>query len=200
MCIRDSYSLSGTVATGLASITPKVLQVTGTAVADKMEDGDASAKVTMGSLTGLVGQEQLQATVSGSFRSASVGTDQPVDVLYSLQDGAGGGKAGNYAVPVQVLKASILPMPRSNPIQPVLAPEKPLSSGNKVVFAAQPAMATRPTQGKNESRQECSILNPEKCECQDTAVQGLQLCVMPVEAVSSRTGEQLSSIRVPSLP
>ena len=111
----------------------------------------------------------------------------------ALREATGG------AVPVQVLKASILPMPRSNPIQPVLAPEKPLSSGNKVVFAAQPAMATRPPQGKNESRQECSILNPEKCECQDTAVQGLQLCVMPVEAVSSRTGEQLSSVRVPSL-
>ena len=103
-------------------------------------------------------------------------------------------------MPVQVLKASILPLSRSNPVQPILVPVKPASSGNKVVFTAQPAMATSPTQGKNENRQECSILNPEKCECQDTAVQGLQLCVMPVEAVSSRRGEQLSSARVPSPP
>jgi hypothetical protein len=103
-----------------ATILPRALGVTGTAVADKREDGDTLASVTSGALTGLLGQEQLQLAATARFRSAGVGVAKPVEVVYSLGDGSNGGLATNYALPAQVLSASILPTSDSNPVQPLL--------------------------------------------------------------------------------
>ena len=174
-----NYSLDDSTAKAIATIMPKVLTVTGTWVADKQEDGNTSAKVTMGLLSGLVGQEQLLVTAAGNFQSAAAGSDKSVDVNYSLQDGANGGKSGNYTAPLQVFKANILATGKNNPVQPIVVPSKPASSSKVVIANAQAAVGRSDTESKNEIRQECSFLHPEKCECQDTAVVGVQLCVAP---------------------
>jgi YDG domain len=196
-----NYSLGQSTANTTATITPKALQTVGTVVADKPEDGNTTAKVTVGSLVGLVGAEQLTATAAGSFESATAGNDKAVDVVYSLQDGANGGKAGNYEVQGQVLKGSILPTGKSNPVQPIIVPVKPGAGGSKVVIAqAQAAVPTAPKTSQSEGREECSILSPEKCECRDAAIAGVEICVVPRERLTQADLARVSQLQVPKAP
>jgi pyocin large subunit-like protein len=48
-------------------------------------------------------------------------------------------------------------------------------------------------EGKNENRQECSFLNPEKCACQDTPIIGVEMCVTPAAPMDRNAPELLSS-------
>jgi len=177
---RANYAFAANDMTGTGTITPKALTVTAT-VQDKVYDGNTSAKVTMGTLTGLVGSEQLWVTATGSFQNATTGIDKPVDVRYSLEDGAFDGKASNYSAPAQMLKASILALGTHNPVQPVVVPARSLISESTVVIAkAQAAVGLSDTEGRNESREACSDIHPDQCECQDTAVPGVQMCVVSV--------------------
>jgi hypothetical protein len=189
-------------ATVTATITPKSLTVSGTEVADKPEDGNTSAKVTVGSLVGLVGQEQLWVTAAGNFRSETVGNGKPVDVAYSLQDGVNGGKAGNYEVASQVLRGNIVSRSQSNPVQPIVVPVKPAGGGSKVVIAkAQVAVARmKSATSQSETREECSVLNPEKCECKDASLAGVEICVVPQDRLSQSVPGRMSQIRVPTIP
>ena len=129
-------------------------------------------------LTGLVGQEKLLTSAQGSFRSASVGLNKPVDVVYSLQDGGWGGMAANYELPSQVLQATIFAPNSVVPVQPVITPTSP-SGGSRVVMApAMPAVATTaevPDQGM------CSSLLNDQCRCSETALEDVEVCVLPRE-------------------
>jgi hypothetical protein len=197
-----NYSLGQSTANTTATITPKALQTVGTVVADKPEDGNTSAKVTVGSLMGLVGQEQLWVTAAGNFRSETVGNGKPVDVAYSLQDGANGGKAGNYDVASQVLSANIVSKGRSNPVQPIVVPVKPAGGGSKVVIANAEAAVARMNSAtsQSETREECSVLNPEKCECKNASLAGVEICVVPQDRLSQSGPGRMSQIRVPTIP
>ena len=197
-----NYSLTSNTASTTATISPKVLQASGTVVADKPEDGNTTAKVTVGTLVGLVGSEQLVATAAGSFNSATAGSDKPVQVSYSLKDGAQGGLAGNYEAAAQVLKGNIMATNRSNPVQPIVVPSKPAGGGSKVVVAnAQPALnPTTPQTSQSEAREECSILSPEKCECRDAAAAGVEICVVPRDQLTQASSPRMSLLRRSEVP
>ena len=99
--VNLSYSLSGTAAgnyvinqpTGLtATITPKTLTVTGQTAAGKVYDATTTASMAGGSLSGVVGTDDVVLTQTGIFASANVGTGiaiTPANVLT-------GTKATNY--------------------------------------------------------------------------------------------------------
>jgi hypothetical protein len=196
-----NYSLGQSTASTAATITPKVLQTVGTVVADKPEDGNTTAKVTVGSLVGLVGAEQLTATAAGSFESATAGSDKAVQVSYSLQDGANGGRAGNYALGSQVLKASILAQNKSNPVQPIIVPVKPAGGGSKVVIAkAQAAVATPNQASQHDPDDLCSVLRPEQCECRDADWGGVEICVVPRDRLSQTESHKVSLLKVDKTP
>ena len=192
-----NYSLTSNTASTTATISPKVLQASGTVVADKPEDGNTTAKVTVGTLVGLVGSEQLVATAAGSFNSATAGSDKPVSVSYSLQDGANGGRAGNYALGGESLKASILAQNKSNPVQPIIVPVKPAGGGSKVVVAkAQAAVALNSQASQNEGRDECAALDVERCECKDADLDGVEICIVPRERLTQADPARVSQLQV----
>jgi hypothetical protein len=192
-----NYSLSGNIASTTATINPKVLQTIGTVVADKTEDGNTTAQVTMGTWVGLVGAEQLTATVSGSFDSATVGANKPVLVSYSLQDGLGGGRASNYKAASHELKASIMPMAKGNPVQPIVLPVKPGVGDSKVVIVqTQAAVATQPQASQNEPNPQCSVIRLDQCECRDVELGGVEICIVPRDRMSQTDSPKVSSVSV----
>ncbi|MEJ0037762.1 MAG: YDG domain-containing protein [Gammaproteobacteria bacterium] len=95
--LAGNYSLaSGQTAS--ASITAKALSATATA-SDKIYDGTTSASVSLGGLTGLVGNETLGASGAGVFNSKNVASADHVTVSSTtLTDGSNGGLASNYSL------------------------------------------------------------------------------------------------------
>ena len=110
---QNGYDLVGQRNTSF-SITPKTLTVAGTTVADKTYDGTATATVSIGTVTGLVGTQTLNIAASGVFSDPNVGTNKNVAVNYLLSNGANGGLASNYAVSTQTLMANILSTSNGN--------------------------------------------------------------------------------------
>ncbi|MBU3606858.1 hypothetical protein IEN92_08875, partial [Polynucleobacter sp. MWH-Creno-3A4] len=83
--------------TGLtASITPKVLTVTGVAVSNKIYDTTTAAVATTGTLVGLVSGDASKVTLTqtANFSSANVGNSIPVTVYESIT----GTAAANYTI------------------------------------------------------------------------------------------------------
>lgn len=108
-----NYSLQNATATTTADVTPKPLDLAVT-VADKIYDGTTAAIVTDYTLSGFVGSETVTAeAVSATFDTRFVGAGKSVSIAgVTLLDGANGGLAANYTIPVtSSTTATILPNP-----------------------------------------------------------------------------------------
>ncbi|MDI6751222.1 MAG: YDG domain-containing protein [Rhodocyclaceae bacterium] len=104
-----NYTL-GSGATATASILPKALTIAGSSAADKVYDGNATASITAGTLSGFVGSETVTvASASGAFSDKNAGANKNVTASYTLADGANGGLASNYTLANETLQASITP-------------------------------------------------------------------------------------------
>jgi filamentous hemagglutinin family protein len=79
-----------------ATIQKAVLTISGTTAADKTYDGTATATMTAGALSGLVGNESLGVTATGVFDSRNAG-NRSATASYTLADGAGA-LAANYSL------------------------------------------------------------------------------------------------------
>jgi hypothetical protein len=183
-----NYSLPFTSVRTSAFITPKVLTVSGSLVADKNVDGNTDARVTLGAVQGLVGSEQLVVSLSGRFQTATPGGNKPVDVKYSWSDGAFGGKASNYALSDDVLLGRIL-SPQNDAIKPILPPLKPVSGGGSLtIVAAQPAVASNLPASLPSPQADlvCTVTDLEPCDCEKTVLDGLDICLVPRNTQASR--------------
>ena len=179
-------------ATGDGTITPQPLTVSGTTVADKTADGSTTAAVTPGTLTGLVLSESLGVSATGNFDNANTGTGKTVTVNYTLRNGANGELASNYVVApnpdnrfTAAIKAALI-----TPINPVTSPATG-GGGSRVVIPGfgNSGAATGVLGGGAaavESREECSDLNPEKCECETTSLPGVEMCFAPTRVISKK--------------
>ncbi|MBT8557365.1 hypothetical protein G6712_00005, partial [Polynucleobacter paneuropaeus] len=103
LAVTAANTLSGTAAgnytitqpTDLtASITPKALTVTGTAVANKIYDGTNTATVTGGHLVGAITSDNITLTEVGSFSQSNVGTGLAITIADTL----GNNGLGNYTI------------------------------------------------------------------------------------------------------
>ncbi|MFG6430456.1 YDG domain-containing protein [Roseateles sp. LYH14W] len=74
------------------SVTPKVITVSGTTVADKVYDGTTHASLSGGSLSGLVGGDTVTLAQSGQFADKNAAAVKTVTATDTL----GGIDAGNY--------------------------------------------------------------------------------------------------------
>ena len=183
-----NYSLPFTSVRTSAFITPKVLTLLGSSVANKNVDGNTDATVTLGAVQGLVGAEQLAVSVSGRFQTATPGGNKPVDVKYSWSDGAFGGKASNYALSDDVLLGRIL-SPQNDAIKPILPPLKPVSGGGSLtIVAAQPAVASNLPASLPSPQADlvCTVTDLEPCDCEKTVLDGLDICLVPRNTQASR--------------
>ena len=84
-----------TTASGTLTIDKKALSISGTSAADKTYDGNTTAAVTMGTLSGFVNGETVSATANGTFDSKNAGT-RTVTANYTLTNGTGW--ASNYTL------------------------------------------------------------------------------------------------------
>ena len=101
IAVNVSYGLSGSAAgnyvvtqpTGLtANITPKNISITGQTGASKVYDATTAASMTGGSLSGVVGADDVGLTQGGTFASANVGTGIAITPNNVLT----GSQAANY--------------------------------------------------------------------------------------------------------
>lgn len=97
--LASNYTLVGGGAVAArGTIVPKFVTIEGISAADKVYDGNRTATLTGGTISGLVAGESLSITSTGLFDTKDVGHDKPVTADVTLGDGAGGGRAANYAV------------------------------------------------------------------------------------------------------
>jgi len=93
-----------------ADISAKALTITGSSAANKTYDGNTTATVSAGSLSGFVGGETVAVGSSnGSFDTKNVGTGKTVTASHTLADGDNGGLAANYVLANETLTANITP-------------------------------------------------------------------------------------------
>ncbi|ALK89383.1 YDG domain-containing protein [Limnohabitans sp. 63ED37-2] len=108
---RANYVLQGgtSISGNNGQITPAPLTFSGTKVSDKTYDGNTTAQVVAGSVVGLVGDETLTIdSLNGQFETPTVGKDKPVNVVYGLSNGSGGGLASNYTWSPVTVQANIV--------------------------------------------------------------------------------------------
>ncbi|NDB96070.1 MAG: hypothetical protein EBZ78_07925, partial [Verrucomicrobia bacterium] len=91
----DASKYSLTQPTLSATITAKGVTMGAGSAAGKVYDGNTTAVVTAGGLSGLVGSEGLGVTAAGTFADKNVGT-RNVAATYTLANGSNGGLASNY--------------------------------------------------------------------------------------------------------
>jgi hypothetical protein len=183
-----NYSLSNDASTQ-ARITPRTVSLSGNTAQDKVVDGNATAQVRAGSLTGLVSGESLNVNGQGEFEDALVGSNKVVNARFSLANG-NNGLASNYdlANTTAALRASILAfLPASvDPASGLPTGARPTASRTRFSGASGAGAAT----GVNdepvniEVTEQCSVLNPELCECEDTKILGVEMCFAPTKVVS----------------
>jgi len=173
-----NYSVSSTASSN-AKITPKLLSVNGTRVANKTQDGNTETSVQQGLLSGLVGTEALQMQAVANFESADVGINKPVNVRYSLANGANDGLSGNYDLPDQRLSASIFAKSGGNVVQPIVTPTNGNTASSRVVTpkgAGASSGAATVSSNRSDSADVCSVATPESCLCQQTGLAGVEIC------------------------
>ncbi|MEO7768007.1 MAG: YDG domain-containing protein, partial [Ferruginibacter sp.] len=106
--LAKNYILADEILTG--NIIPKELMVSGSTIAPKEYDGSAaSGKVTVGTLSGFIGAENINATGNGLFADPNTGTNKAAMVTYTVADGTNGGLAVNYRLAPEVLNGDITP-------------------------------------------------------------------------------------------
>lgn len=87
-----------TVSTGQIKTAPLIISEPKLTVSKKY-DGTASAAVTPGTLTGIVGSENVTVTATAVYNTPDVGKDKTITVIYVL----GGTNAANYEAPMSYI-------------------------------------------------------------------------------------------------
>ena len=106
-----NYVLASSSATATADITRKVLTLDAVTAGDKTYDGNATASLSGGTLSGLVGMETLgMMGMHGQFGDKNAGAGKRVSVSGTTLLDTASGLAGNYVVTEPTgLSASITP-------------------------------------------------------------------------------------------
>lgn len=200
---RSNYSFATNSLTGTGSITPKVLTIIGGSAEDKMFDGNTSVKFVPGVINGLVGNESLTLSSSAVFVDPAVGSNKNVLVTYNLANGSNGGLATNYkflnANPPSrlnsVLQASIKESePFVNPVTPrsPTSPSQSRGSSSSVLSQQSVGQIVKP----QEPAKQCSVENLEVCNCQDTLITEVLLCILPLDDSSGDKPVEKPSLKV----
>jgi filamentous hemagglutinin family protein len=190
----NNYNVPTSV-TANGTITPRPLTIAVGTVADKKADGTTTATVTPGALEKLVDGESLKVLVTAAnFSDANAGTGKVVTASYALQNGTNG-LASNYILnantpnPDSRLRGTI-----STSVNPVINPTPSPVNNNGVsrvrtvsgFGGAGAATGVLDDQPANESREVCSDLYPENCECQPSVIPTIEICFAPKRVVANK--------------
>lgn len=105
----SEYTIAGFATPSTWQITPATLTIGGLNASNKVYDGNTSAAISGGVLSGIVNGDSVGSLSTGTFATKNVGTGIDVSVDTTIT-GAG---AGNYVLanPSSVVKADITPKP-----------------------------------------------------------------------------------------
>jgi len=111
--LSSPQSAGAAVPTAPSQVLPKPLGITAPSITSRVYDGsNAPASTSAGTLSGLVGSQQLGVTaVASAYPATAVGTYPSVSVSYILRDGANGGVASNYSLASSTAPASVTQRP-----------------------------------------------------------------------------------------
>jgi hypothetical protein len=159
-------------------------------------DGTTAATVTPGALSNLVGTETLGVAATGTFSDANAGNNKAVNAFYTLQNGANGGVASNYILalgkpgnPDTRMTGTILAS--INPVTPIAPVNNNTGSVSRVSTvsgfgnsgAATGVLDDTPV---TESREVCSDVFPENCECQPSVIPSVEICFAPKRVAATK--------------
>jgi hypothetical protein len=169
---QDVGNYSITYRQGALTIDKAPLQFVGTSAADKVYDGNTQARVTAGSIAGLVGNESLSVlSLSGQFDTAEPGSNKPVTVVYGLGDGQNGGLAANYDWSPVKVTANI--RREASPNQAAPAASRPVGQYSRLTYigfggltgvGAATGQLHYPI--RNPDAQQCTPQKLEECICE----------------------------------
>ncbi len=181
---------------GNLSIAPRPLTIAPGSVATKTADGTTTAAVTPGALSNLVGTETLGVAATGTFSDANAGNNKAVNAFYTLQNGANGGVASNYILALGKpgnpdtrmtgnILASVNPVinPTPTPVNNNTGSRVSTVSGFGGSGAATGVLDDKPV---TESREVCSDVFPENCECQPSVIPSIEICFAPKSVAATK--------------
>ncbi len=190
---KDNYAIVDQT-TSSATITPRPLTIATGTVADKPADGTTTATVTPGGLGNLVAGESLGVSATGNFSDANVGNGKVVTASYTLRDGANG-LASNYILNASTpnpdsrlrgnILASVNPVinPTPTPVNNNTGSRVSTVSGFGGSGAATGVLDDKPV---TESREVCSDVFPENCECQPSVIPSIEICFAPKRVAATK--------------
>jgi len=168
-----NYKLIQLPLVGAGTITAKTLTLSGTTVADKPFDGNTSATVTNnGTLNGLVGNETLSVTATGTFNNSSVGNQKPVAIKGALANGTG--LASNYRVAPASTVANI-----TEAVKPPV-PVVPTDGNSRVKVPVGSANPFALASAEDLADDTCSANSIENCHCEASPLNAnVDICYEP---------------------
>ena len=192
----DAANYSFTNVKGDYKVDQRPLTIAPGSVATKTADGTTAATVTPGALSNLVGTETLGVAATGTFSDANAGNNKAVNAFYTLQNGANGGVASNYILalgkpgnPDTRMTGTILAS--INPVTPIAPVNNNTGSVSRVSTvsgfgnsgAATGVLDDTPV---TESREVCSDVFPENCECQPSVIPSVEICFVPKRVAATK--------------
>jgi hypothetical protein len=94
------------------TVNKRALTITAPAIASKVYDGSTtSGTVTVGTLSGFLGNETVTATATGQYSNANAGIGKTATITYTLANGTNGGLASNYSLANGTGTGDITPKP-----------------------------------------------------------------------------------------
>ena len=193
---KNALGYKVTYKEGNLSITPRPLTIAPGSVGTKTADGNTTAVVTPGTLSNLVGTETLGVAATGTFSDANPGNNKAVNAFYTLQNGANGGVVSNYVLnlgtpanPDTRMTGNILAS--VNPVTPIAPVNNNTGSVSRVRTvsgfgnsgAATGVLDDTPV---TESREVCSDVFPENCECQPSVIPSIEICFAPKSVAATK--------------
>ncbi len=153
------YTLAGAQATGYTKpvdytstsgvVTAKQLTISDpTLTTTKNYDGNTSAAVTAGTLSGVVGADTVTVTAAGTYSNANVGTSRGITVVYTLA----GADSVNYTKPVDYSVTTGVIVGAGAASAAYFAPAPTAPTTAPVVTTATTPVVTTPTLPKNPTQ------------------------------------------------
>ncbi len=193
---NDAANYSFTNVKGDYKVDQRPLTIAPGSVATKTADGTTAATVTPGALSNLVGSETLSVAATGTFSDANAGNNKAVNAFYTLQNGGNGGLASNYILalgkpgnPDTRMTGTILAA--VNPVTPIAPVNNNTGSVSRVrtvsgFGGAGAATGVLDDKAVTESREVCSDVFPENCECQPSVIPSIEICFAPKSVAATK--------------
>ncbi|WP_291940646.1 hypothetical protein [Limnohabitans sp.] len=191
---KNALGYKVTYTDGKLSITPRPLTIAVGTVTERPADGTTTATVTPGALGNLVAGENLGVSAVANFIDANAGNGKIVTASYTLENRTNG-LASNYILnastpnPDSRLRGNITTSIKPNTDPYILPVNNNTGSRVRTVSGfggAGAATGVLDDKAVTESREVCSDVFPENCECQPSVIPSIEICFAPKSVAATK--------------